>query len=101
MVSMRALIWSAVAWGSCGPPQERRSSAWMMPWDWPVRWLQAPTRPFSSLRRAARAWRLTGGVAAEAAEAEGVVWAGAADARTADAGAADAGTADMGAADAG
>src|SRR5580692_8510341 len=60
-MSMRARIWSAVACGSGGPPQVRRSSAWMTPCGWPVRWLQAPTRPLSSLRRAARAWRLTGG----------------------------------------
>ena len=57
---MRAWIWSALAWGSAGPPQAWRSSAWMTPWGWPVRWLQAPTRPLSSLRRAARDSRVTG-----------------------------------------
>src|ERR1700685_3741728 len=62
-MSIRAWIWSAVAGGSGGPPQVRRSSAWMTPCGWPVRWLQAPTRPLSSLRSAARAWRLTGGAA--------------------------------------
>src|SRR5437764_13423101 len=76
MVSMRARIWSAVAWASGGPPQARRSSAWMTPCGWPVRWLQAPTRPLSSLRRAARAWRLTAGGAggtAGAAEVTGAL----------------------------
>ncbi len=58
---MRARIWSAVAWGSGGPPQVWRSSLWMTPCGWLVRWLHAPTRPLSSLRSAARAWRLTGG----------------------------------------
>src|ERR1700721_2247336 len=53
MVAMRAWIWSAVACGSGGPPQVWRSSAWMTPCGWPVRWLQAPTRPLSSLRRGA------------------------------------------------
>src|SRR5690348_9577300 len=61
MVSMRSRIWSAVACGSGGPPQVRRSSLWMTPCGWPVRWLQAPTRPLSSFRNAARAWRLTRG----------------------------------------
>src|ERR1700722_13235307 len=63
MVAMRAWIWSAVACGSGGPPQVWRSSAWMTPCGWPVRWLQAPTRPLSSLRRPASCWRLTGGAA--------------------------------------
>src|SRR6266566_7310695 len=63
IMSMRARIWSAVACGSGGPPQARRSSAWMTPCGWPVRWLQAPTRPLGSFRSAARAWRLTGGAA--------------------------------------
>src|SRR6266581_2551551 len=66
MVSMRARIWSAVAWGSGGPPQVRRSSAWITPCGWPVRWLHAPTRPLSSFRSAPRAWRLTGGAAGAA-----------------------------------
>src|SRR6266566_7172421 len=63
MVSIRSRIWSAVACGSGGPPQVRRRSLWMTPCGWPVRWLQAPTRPLSSFRSAARAWRLTGGAA--------------------------------------
>src|SRR2546427_206671 len=70
MVSMRAWIWSAVACGSGGPPQVRRSSLWMTPWVWPGRWLQAPTGPLSSLRSAARAWRLTGGAAGGACGAD-------------------------------
>src|SRR6478735_6425946 len=69
MVSMRSRIWSAVAWGSGGPPQVRRRSLWMTPCGWPVRWLQAPTRPLSSFRSAARAWRLTGGAAGGASGA--------------------------------
>src|SRR2546429_5887152 len=63
MVSMRSRIWSAVACGSGGPPQVRRRSLWMTPCGWPVRWLQATDRPLRSFRSAARAWRLTGGVA--------------------------------------
>src|SRR6266581_347846 len=66
IMSMRARIWSAVAWGSGGPPQVRRSSAWITPCGWPVRWLHAPTRPLSSFRSAPRAWRLTGGAAGAA-----------------------------------
>src|SRR2546423_15629761 len=61
--SMRAWIWSAVAWGRGGPPQVWRRLLWMTPCGWPVRWLHAPTRPLSSLRSAASAWRLTGGAA--------------------------------------
>ena len=64
---MRALIWSAVACGSGGPPQAWRRSLWMTPCGWPVRWFQAPTRPFNSLRRAASASRLTGASAPSAA----------------------------------
>src|SRR5690242_7350551 len=59
--SMRAWIWSAVAWGRGGPPQAWRRLLWMTPCGWFVRWLHAPTRPLSSLRSAASAWRLTGG----------------------------------------
>src|SRR5580693_5205405 len=66
MVAMRAWIWSAVACGSAGPPQVWRSSAWMTACGWPVRWLQAPTRPLSSLRWAASCWRVTGGAACAA-----------------------------------
>ena len=63
MAVIRDWIWAAVAWGSGGPPHVERSSAWMTPCGWPVRWLQAPTRPFSSLRKAARDSRLTGAAA--------------------------------------
>ena len=37
IIAIRALIWSAVACGSGGPPQARRRSAWMTPCGWPVR----------------------------------------------------------------
>src|SRR5947199_10840561 len=67
IMSMRAWIWSAVAWGSAGPPQAWRRLLWMTPCGWLVRWLHAPTRPLSSLRSAASACRLTG----EAAGASG------------------------------
>src|SRR6266576_5970363 len=73
MVSIRSRIWSAVACGSGGPLQVRRRSLWMTPCGWPVRWLQAPTRPLSSFRSAARAWRLTGGAAGGASGAGEVV----------------------------
>src|SRR5690242_19558602 len=63
MVSMRSRIWSADAFGSGGAPPVRRRSLRVKPCGWPVRWLQAPTRPLSSFRSAARAWRLTGGAA--------------------------------------
>src|SRR5690349_23177561 len=65
--SMRAWIWSAVAWGRGGPPQAWRRLLWMTPCGWFVRWLHAPTRPLSSLRSAASAWRLTGGAAGTSA----------------------------------
>src|SRR6476660_2312257 len=68
--SMRAWIWSAVACGRGGPPQAWRRLLWMTPCGWFVRWLHAPTRPVSSLRSAASAWRLTGGAAGAAAPAE-------------------------------
>src|SRR5690242_18135466 len=68
--SMRAWIWSAVAWGRGGPPQAWRRLLWMTPCGWFVRWLHAPTRPLSSLRSAASAWRLTGGAAGAEAPAE-------------------------------
>src|SRR5579862_6619446 len=77
---MRAWIWSAVAWGSGGPPQVWRSSAWMTPCGWPVRWLQAPTRPLSSLRRAASCWRETGGAGGAGARGVGGAGRGAAGA---------------------
>ena len=71
---MRARICSAVAWGSGGPPQAWRRSLWMTPCGWPVRWFQAPTRPFSSLRRAPRASRLTGGAASSGGWCAGRAW---------------------------
>src|SRR2546429_7629076 len=80
--AMGARIWSAVACGKGGPPQVRRRSLWMTPCGWPVRWLQAPTRPLSSFRSAAGAWRLTAGAAGgalgacENSEAFGVAGAG-------------------------
>src|SRR5437773_12344970 len=88
MVSMRSRIWSAVACGSGGPPQVRRSALWMTPCGWPVRWLQAPTRPLSSFRSAARAWRLTGGAAGGTSDAGEVANTGVAGVKT---GAAEAG----------
>ena len=50
--SIRACSCSAVACAAGGPPQVCRSSACTTPCGWPVRWSQAPTRPFSSLRSA-------------------------------------------------
>src|SRR5439155_6412843 len=88
MVSMRSRIWSAVACGSGGPPQVRRSALWMTPCGWPVRWLRAPTRPLSSFRSAARAWRLTGGAAGGTSDAGEVANTGVAGVKT---GAAEAG----------
>jgi hypothetical protein len=37
MAWIRARIWSPVAAASGGPPQARRSSAWIVPCGWPVR----------------------------------------------------------------
>ena len=51
----------------------------MTPCGWPVRWLQAPTRPLSSLRSAASCWRVTGGVAEGPSRADGTDGARVAD----------------------
>ena len=44
---------SALATAAAGPPHSLRSSAWVTPCGWPVRWCQAATRPLSSRRSTA------------------------------------------------
>ena len=67
---MRACSCSSLASEATGPPHSLRSTVWVTPCGWPLRWCQAATSPLSSRRSSARrSWVLTRACAFSAAAA--------------------------------